>query len=190
MCNQVAVNSVTAPGARIAAILLLLFVFPGCREPSVSPPTSREQQIASEVEDFLKKKLAALPETHELVQRYGSFQTMDSTTVVRVAPSRAPFGETSLPARLEVQCHCRFSRFPEVINVWVLQGDVGSKISFYLQPTEFVMEPTHDTVTTGVLSNSTLELRGNELWIVKTDDQNIAVQSSLSCWIKHPEFGR
>jgi len=81
--------------ASLTVWLLAVVVFSalgGCQDRAVVPlKSARDQQVAAEVVEFLKQELAALPESSEVVQRYGKFEALESTSAVRAAPSRPTF---------------------------------------------------------------------------------------------------
>jgi hypothetical protein len=174
-------------------VLIISVISPGCarkRPPPLAPPkvTPLDVQIAEESAALVQRTLSTLSEDHEIVQRYGRFVAMETSPVQRMAQVAAPQGPGGFPAHLKLECRCTFERFPGTIAVVILPGDEGTLPQFYGQPTDFVMEPSTEAVTTGVLSDCRPLLKGSQLWYVRQGGDQAQVRCTLDCWIKHPAF--
>lgn len=176
--------------ATIGLILLTTVVLWWLSSSPRLPPkvTQVDLRIAEETTSFLKESLAALPETHELIQRYGRFVSLEASPVQRNSAYKAPFGEGGFPACLHLGCRCVFEKHPGYLSVTIFKSKDQSGPSFYQDGYQVVMEPTAETVTTGVLFDCQPKLIDGELWFVREGGDQVSVRCTLQCWIGHPDF--
>lgn len=171
----------------LAAIILWCYYSSRPRPPKV---TEVDLRIAEETAEFLKESLAALPDTHDLIQRYGRFVSLDASPVQRNSAYKVPFGEGGYPACLRMNCRCVFEKYPCELSVIILAGSGEPAPRFYYTEAEYVydMAPKAETVTTGVLSDCKPQLIDQELWYVREEPDQMAVRCTVQCWIIHRDF--
>lgn len=179
---------------RILAIIsapLVAAMCSGCADSPQKPlpkVTDVDLRIAEETVSFLKEYLSALPENHELVQRYGRFVSLETEPVVRHPAYAASFGPGGSSPCLGLGCRCVFEEFPGYLPVTIFEAKDRSGPGFYLDGFEIVMQPKVEVVTTGVLSDCQPKLIDGELWFVREGGDQVAVRCMIHCWIGHPDF--
>ena len=155
----------------------------GCTYSPDPPVTSADRRIAAESAILIQATLTNLPDSHEIVQRYGKFVSLDSHRAYRRGSTRTLDQKINV-AHLNLWCECSFEKYPATIELMITKGNShGTSDS----PLELVMEPSAESVTTGVLSGSKPELRGKELWYVGGENNLTQVNCRLHGRILHPE---
>ena len=144
--------------------------------------TAADRRIAAEIADLIQNQLSNLPESHEIVQRYGKFKSLNSHREYRYRASRT-LDQKIEPAHLYLWCECSFEKFPATIQITIMNSESQQKSS-----RDLVMEPSSESVRTGVLSGFKPELRDGALCYVGGGNNPSQVNCQLYGRINHPEF--